>query len=491
MKSLKKLLIPLIVMVLLIVALIVFVIIKNNKPGGEEEFNTDVLTLHVSEVSNLTIHRSNNDEDIVMDVVNDGNGNISYVYNGVAVDDQNYSVSSVSNFISVLCSYNVNSLVKNSGALSEYGLDDPESTIIITTAAGQQYRILLGDDTYEGANCYMKIDGDDNIYTVAVAKKLYTNYSDIDFLKSQILNIDYAHIASIQFDRSTDDIHLKATCEVYEDTGEPQFFIYEPYKIQASAYFENLMKTICTLEIAKFIDVPSGEESSYGLDDPAFHILISMDNGQRTELYISRKLAGYYYGRLNGMSECFMLSDMQITGLETPLLTLIDSYIAYYTSSEVSSVSGSYGDESFRLEIRMAPSGKYSDPESSVKLDNRNAVIYNSEGRIYASVLYESLATITIGGIDLEAEPSIDDSIMTLTFVTTDYKTIKIDFVPRNDSSYYVMMDDSYSCFYVSSDELFRDGGLDTYNYGVWPAYHLLDTAIRENINGVYDIPQQ
>ena len=139
----------------------------------------------------------------------------------------------------------------------------------------------------------------------------------------------------------------------------------------------------------------------------------------------------------------------------------------------------------------MAPSGKYSDPESSVKLDNRNAVIYNSEGRIYASVLYESLATITIGGIDLEAEPSIDDSIMTLTFVTTDYKTIKIDFVPRNDSSYYVMMDDSYSYFYVSSDELFRDGGLDTYNYGVWPAYHLLDTAISENINGVYDIPQQ
>jgi len=491
MKSWKNLLIPLIVMGVLIVGLIVFLVIKNNSGSGEEEFDTNVLSIGPQDITELRVHRRNLEDDIVIGVGSDSLGSPVYSYNGVEVDDENYSLTAINNFMTVMMSYNVSSLVKNSGALSEYGLSDPEITIEFTRTDNTVQRVLLGDDTYDGSACYMKIDGDDRIFTVAVAKKVCANYTEIDFLKSQVLNIDFSQISTVQFDRTTDHLHLLATCEIYEDTGEPLFTIVEPYKIKASTYFNNLIKTICQLEIAKFIEIPDDQLESYGLNDPAFHILITLNNGQKTELYISQKLAGYYYGRMLGIDQYFMLSDMQITGLETPILTLLNSYVAYYTSSEISSISGFYGGENFRLEISLGPSGKYADPDSSVKLDNRNAVVYNSDGRIYASVLFESLATIVIGGIDSDATPNLADTIMTLEYVTNEYQTTKVDFVQRDADTYYVFINDEYSGFYVTYDELFRDGGTDTYSYGVWAAYQLLDTAIKNNVNGVYDIPEE
>ena len=42
--------------------------------------------------------------------------------------------------------------------------------------------------------------------------------------------------------------------------------------------------------------------------------------------------------------------------------------------------------------------------------------------------------------------------------------------------------------FYVYATEIFNDGGTDTYNYGYWRAYELLNQAITDNMNGIYDL---
>ncbi|MBR2524811.1 MAG: DUF4340 domain-containing protein [Clostridiales bacterium] len=487
MNQLKKLIIPLAVMLVLVIGVIIYFVVSSGSSPEEQEFNKDVFYKSTYDISQLTVHRKDNPDDIVIGVSKNDAGSVVYTFNNQLVDDSNYSINAVSEYIGILANYSVNSLVTDNGNLSEYGLDDPEAVITITGIDGSVTVIKIGDDTYEGANCYMCIDGSPNVYTVALMKKVYANHNEIDFLQSQVLNIDYSRISTVQFDRNEDNVHLKASCEIYEETGEPVYYVFDPYQIKASAYFENLMEYICTLEITQFMDIPSDQLASYGLDDPAFHFLITMDNGEKTEIYLSGKLAGFYYGRIVGVNDYFMISDMQIKGLETPLLTLLSSYITYYTSDELSSVTCVYEGETYRFTLEVENGAKLAD--SDVRLNNRNAIIYNSEGRHYASVLFETLATITIGGIDLEGNPDVSDSIMTLTYITNDHKTIKVDFVPRTDNTYYVMINDTNSFFYVSSNELFLDGGADTYNYGVWPAFTLLDTAIRDNVNGIYDIP--
>lgn len=491
MKSLKKLIIPIAIMAALVIALIVYMIVSSSGSNDPVEVNKDVLVIHPTLISQMSVHRKNDPMDIVIDMsYSNATDTYTYVFNGAENTADQYSDSKLDTFVGILSDYNVNSIIENPASLSEYGLDDPEVTIAITTNDGQSYRVILGDDTYEGANCYMKIDGDENVYTVAVAKKVYAEYKEIDFLKSQVFDIDYSKISTVQFDRTTDDVHIKAKCEIYEESGAPQYYVYEPFTLKASTYFEKLMEYICTLEIAKFIEIPDDQLAQYGMADPAFHFVITMDDGSKTELYISENLGEFYYGKLAGHSNYFMLSEAQISGLETPLLTLLSSYIAYYPASDISSVTGSYNGETFRFELDVAAGGAYSDENSVVKLDNRNAVIYNSNGRTYASVLFETLATIMIGGIDTTAHPNVSESIMTLTFITKDYQTLKFDFVPKGSDQYYVMQNDEYTSFYVNAAELFHNGGHDTYNYGVWPAYQLLDTAIRNNSNGIYDIPE-
>ena len=52
-----------------------------------------------------------------------------------------------------------------------------------------------------------------------------------------------------------------------------------------------------------------------------------------------------------------------------------------------------------------------------------------------------------------------------------------------------IFKDGEYTGFYIYSREIFNDGGYDTYSYGFWKAYELLDEAILGSIGGIYDMP--
>jgi len=201
-------------------------------------------------------------------------------------------------------------------------------------------------------------------------------------------------------------------------------------------------------------------------------------------------MAGYYYGYIDGMDEYFCASENQIKLLDTPALNLIESYVVYVSSDEVSSIRGTYGDISFDFTMDVEEATAISDDTSTVKLDGRNAKIFNSDGRSYCAIFFESLVTIEIGGIDKDATPS-GEEVCSLTYVLKDYSTKTLSFVQRDTDSYYMLIDGEYTSFYIYGRELFNNGGTDTYSYGVWEAYNLLTEAITNNLNGVYDIPTE
>ena len=133
-----------------------------------------------------------------------------------------------------------------------------------------------------------------------------------------------------------------------------------------------------------------------------------------------------------------------------------------------------------------------SDDRSTVTLDGRNAKVISSTGRSYAAMLYESIFCINIGGIDAGA--TIGSSavpVTTITIYDRNHSSVVYAFYKRNDDSYYVCRNGQYTKFYVYGRELYNDGGTNTYDYGLWPAYEILTKAITEQINGVYDIPEK
>ena len=490
MNKLKKLIVPLVIMVLLIVGLIVFVIVKKNSGGEEEEIDYNVFTVADDQLSKFTVVRKEK-PDLVIGVNVDASGLVTYEYLSEDKDPAaSYSDSSISSFLKIMCSFYANNLVIKNGNLSEYGLSDPEYKLVYELRDGTSTTILLGHDTYDNVSCYFMIEGSDTVYSIAKIKKSYADYSSLDFLQAQLLDIKYADVTEVQFDRLSDNAHLVATCNTAESSSESgsMFYFVKPFKIKAGSYFSSLMSQIFELEISSYTDIPDDQKAMYGLDNPMYHFGISKKTGEKVELYLSKRIGDYYYGYSNITDKYFVISYLQLSYIDNSITALIDEFVAYYYADEIASVTGNYKDQSFLLEMDVPKDTRMSDDSTVLKLDKRDAKIFSSSGRNYCSVLFEALATIKIDGVDTEAKPAFD-SEMTLTFNTKNYVTYKVDFVKRNENSYYVFVDGEYSYFYVNSKELFYNAGQDTYSYGVWDAYLLLKTAIDENIGGIYDIP--
>lgn len=490
MKSLKNLIVPAVALLVLIIGAVIWFAVK---PGDEdvveEQTDVPVMVLSSTDISAIQVDKRIGDC-IRFESVTDGDGIINWVLvdDDASNDNADLSDNTITNYIHVLTSFYANSVIAEPSGLADYGLETPEYTITYELNDGSVKKLYIGNTTYDNGNCYFKVDGDNSVYTCLTVKRVYAGYSYIDFLSSHLLDISFENIATVTFDRNTDNTHFTATCEIL-DTGSPVYYCVEPYQVKASAYFENLVANIVNLEIAGYLDIEDDQLADYGLDNPAFAFTFVLRNGQTVTIELSQNMGGRVYGKCTGIDHYFEISSMQIDGIETPVLILLSRYLTYYSVSDISSVHCTYGEESFDMNISVQAS--ISEATGVVTLNGRNANIMTSNGRrSYAACLYESMVCVDIGGIELDANPELN-SIMNVTFVTTDYQTISIDFVERDSDSYYVFMNGEYTNFYVFSRELFHDGGTDTFAYGIWPAYELCETAIDNQLNGIYDIPEE
>mgnify|MGYP003291968573 CR=1 FL=1 len=485
MKSLKNLLVPAIILVALIIVAIIWVIAKPSDEIEEEITAVDIYTASTVDVASVKLIRPI-EGDMTFVSSTDDTGALTWsIFSDDALPTYQYSQSSITAYVAIMTSYLSNSIIHSDVPLSDYGLENPDYTVEITLNDGTVNRIFIGNATYDGSSCYVMLEGDENVYTVTNIKRQYAQQMPIDFLNSQILNIAYEDISTVLFERTTDGFSINAYCEVTE-TGDPIYQIFDPYQIQASAYFENLMEYVVTLEITSFTDIPEEELVNYGLDNPTFHFNIVLKSGMSYDIYLSNNLAGFFYGYCSSIDHYFVLSDQQIQGLETPALTLLSSYVNYVNARDVNRITVNYNEIGEEFVFEIDTESAISDADASVYLNGRNAKIYTSSNRCYAAVLFEALACITIGGIDLEANPT-GDSVMDIEFATNDLQVNTLSFIPRGTDSYYVMMNGEYTMFYVYADELFENGGEDTYSYGVWPAFELVREAIDNNLNGIYD----
>ena len=212
-----------------------------------------------------------------------------------------------------------------------------------------------------------------------------------------------------------------------------------------------------------------------------------MNDGSTKEIWLTGKETGYHYGKSNFSDSYFQVGDQQITNLDEELLEYLDKYIYYIKVTDVKSVTGQYGGNEFEFKIKTQDS--ISSEDAEVYINGRSAKIFNSSGRCYAGVFYEALACNQIGEIDPDATPS-GDPFLTLKFVNNDLVATTLDFIQRDSSSYYCMINGEYSGFVVYESELTKNGGSNTYDYGITAAYELLKKAIDDNLNGIYDIEE-
>lgn len=491
MKSVKNLLVPFIILVALVIGVIVYFVVENSGKAEVSESSSglqDIIYYNAQDISSITVVSRDTGHKATVKNSVDANGAIYYEYLGDdAVAGEKYSQYKLSDFEGNLSSFSINSKV-SSGNFADYGFDDPAFTITITAVNGSVTTVFLGNKSPDGRFCYMSYAGSSDVFTVNVSKLAFAARTAIDFLDATVLSIDIKNITTVHFDRKTDNLSLDAEA-VVDEAGNTSFEIVKPYRHGASSYFGRMIRSVANLHISDYVDIKSNELATYGLSDPEYHFVLNVNDGTTTELFISKSIGGFFYGHMTGFNKYFKLADYQIEGVSMLELILIDPYVCYCTPHDFVTITGTYGDKSFKYDLVVEKDKTLTDDESSATLDGRNAKIKDSNERSYASILFESIACIRIGGVELKN--SIDTSagpVLTLTFLDKSYKATTYDFYTRDGDSYYAFKNGEYMGFYVYSKELFFDAGTDTYNYGCWSAYELLSTAISSNINGIYDI---
>lgn len=493
MKSGRNLLIPFLIMVVLLAGVVVFFVLSSAKDSSDTTDSSIVNALYVdiSEVKSITVTSSDPaSPQVCINVTNNEDGSLVYTYNGSDADpEENYSSTKMNIYLSVLTDYYNAVLIAENANLDEYGLSVPEYTEVIETVSGFSSKVSFGNISYSGEYVYICIDDAKTVYSVPINKYKYVSMKAIDFIETSVLNIDPSNLSEVEFIRKTDNLDITATCTV-DDDGNVLYRFYDPFEAGSGICFDSLIGNVCSLDITSFIEISEDEVSTYKLDDPEFHFILTESNGTVTEIILSENIGGYYYGYILGNDKYFSISSTMIQNLEIPSVQYLESYISYYQASDISTLKGSYDGLMFEFKITTDSNGSISGDDSTVTLDGRNAKVFNSDGRSYCAVLFESFACMEIGGIDTSAVVNTSATPeLILEYTTTQYEIHTIEFYKRSDTSYYVVKDGEYTKLFVYSKELFNDGGTDTYNYGVWAAYELLKTAIDENVNGVYDIP--
>lgn len=491
MKSIKNLLVPFIILVALCLFAAGYFIAEevakkkaNESTGG---FYTILSTDPVA-ISKLTVKNNETGYTSVVNCTPDGSGTIICEFVGDDFDpSEKYSQTKLRSLVSTLSTYYSEHKIDAAGNLAEFGLDNPKFKITIEGSAGTT-NLFLGNKTPDEQSCYMFVEGSSDIYTVDVIKLTYAELKSIDFLESITVSIDYNEVKSVHFDRKTDGLSLDANVTVSKN-GIADFELYAPYVHGTSGYFGTMFDTLSNFVIDDFVAMDSAKLSEYGLDAPTYHFVFTKTSGEKIEFFFSKLISGYYYGYSKNVNRYFRISEFTLTGLDNAETVLIDPYICYCYVKDYKSILGTYKDKSFKLELDVTEGQSIVSEGARVTLDGRNAKINDSFGRSYCSILFESIACIKIGGIEIaeKTKPSSAPEL-SLTFIDKNYVTTVYEFYPKGTDSYYVFKNGEYMNFYVYATEIFNDGGTDTYSYGYWRAYELLNQAISENMNGIYDL---
>lgn len=491
MKSVKNLLVPFIIFIALCLFAAVYFIadgISRKKANETTEGFFTVLSIAPKDISRLTVKNNETGYTSVIDCALDDTGNINCQFRGDDFSEsEKYSQSKLLFVVSTLSTFYSENKIESASNLAEFGLDAPKFKVTIESTEGTT-NLFMGSKTPDEQSCYMYVEGSSDVYTVDILKYTYAGCKGIDLLEALVIDIDYNDVKTVHFDRKTDGLSLDATVSVGKN-GIASFKLYSPYVHGTSGYFGTMFDTLSNLYIDEFVAVDSSNLSEYGLDVPAYHFAFNMENGEKIEYFFSKPVSGYFYGYAKNADKYFKLSEYTLTGVDNAETVLIDPYICYVFVRDYSTIIGTYKDKSFKFDLDVADGESIVSDDSRVTLDGRNAKINDSYGRSYSSILFESIACIKIGGIEIaeKTKPS-SAAELSLTFIDKNYVTTVYEFYPKDTGSYYVFKNGEYMNFYVYATEIFNDGGTDTYNYGYWRAYELLNQSITDNMNGIYDL---
>ncbi len=490
MKQWKKIIIFSILLVVMIGALI-FASLYKDKDGGE---NNVTPTPAIDPVVSIA------EKDIAQVTLENKFGTLVFTPGAIktenSIETMDWSISSPQNpkydkdvigyKITLYTQIDADSVIASPSAnLADYGLDKPVATLSIVLRSGEKKKILYGDTVANTSSLYVTVEGSGRI---CVANRSYSDavmLRMMDFLDVKVMNgIELKDAMTLHFKRAKDRSDFTATSDKNgsEDGQNPaSWSINTPIVTPASGdSFNTFLTQLVSIVATSYVELAPKDLAKYGLDVPSYDITLTTEAKKVHIILGNAAGSGLLYGYTEEMNAVFTISTVGLSSIDKPFLELASSFITVPQSIwEVKAINVKIDGLSIHCDVNDSKDGT---TKSDFKVNGVDANVKTSSDKSYFRQFYQSVIGIRIDELDLDAKPEYEPVIM-IDYIKKDNSTIKLAFVKRDEITYYVFKDGVYLGFYVNKDSFYSEK--KTYE-GVLPAYRILEDAMKNQVNGVY-----
>lgn len=350
-------------------------------------------------------------------------------------------------YINLLCTYagELTAETSYSGNKADYGLDDANATTIILSGGGQSYTLHIGNVSPTSDYYYVSVGDKSQIYAVS---SLYGSEFSTDrlMLKAKdLVPYDDYEISEIIINKNGE-----ITCELKYDPEAYSWSLPEEY---SGLTFDNtavtsMVNSMTRLEAEQMLDENLEDLSKYGFDDPYAEITIKgLDGTERVITIGSAYNGGTYTNVLIGddnQVEAYYTADLSFAD-KTPFDFLADT--VYNPSMyEITGLDLTFGGKEYNITVDTNESkGTFNGAEFDMNIMNVSTAFQN---------FYSSFTTVILSGIDINADPALDEPLLTAVYHCSDGTDFTYQIVAGENENCYIFNDGKYTGMLLASSRL-------------------------------------
>lgn len=350
-------------------------------------------------------------------------------------------------YINLLRTYvsQLNAETSYSGNKADYGLDDENASTIILSSSDQSYTIHIGNVSPTKDYYYVSVGEKDQIYAVS---SLYGSEFSTDRLMlkaKELVPYDDFGISEIII-KKNDEI----TCELKYDPESYSWSLPEEY---SGLTFDNtavtsMVNSMTRLQAEQMLDENLEDLSKYGFDDPYAEVTIKGLDGTERVITIGNSYNGGTYSNVligdDNQVEAYYTADLNFVD-KTPFDFLADT-IYNPSMYEVTGLDLTFGGKEYNITIDTNESkGTFNGTEFNMNIMNVSTAFQN---------FYSSFTTVILSGIDMKAEPTLDEPLLTAVYHCSDGTDFTYQLVAGENENCYIFNDGKYTGMLLSSSRL-------------------------------------
>ncbi len=344
--------------------------------------------------------------------------------------------------------------------LSKYGLDSP---ITITCHTNDKdYTIYVGNPTPTNEAFYCMAEGKSKIYSIDYdyGSVLYTNK---ELLKTKYLTgYSDSEITGFELIRDNESIYKTVLNSdgIWKLDGEYSNLRLDSTKISA------MISVLTRLKAEEFIESDLKDYSKYGFDKPYAQMKISGTDGKIHSLLFSKygEDPNYIYILIEESGQVSKYYTADVEYIDNTILDVVVNQIYSTYMSTVNTLDINYNGEEIHFELD-SDNSKYT-------VNGENISDYGEDVLTNLYSMYNALSNIGFSEIDNDAEISGESEITVEYHLDENINTI-MEFIPRDENSYWLKINDTYTGFVISKSSIDGD-----YSFMYW--YEKLMTSIEE-----------